>query len=382
MRRTLRAFWLTFLACVALALSVDAQIHLPFRVAVVGGGGGGTGITFDSGFSGSGSFTNGSSVTITRAAGSWGTKPNGSKALYYWPLETDLNPDPSYSRNTSNPNAWSAESAFSTAVLAPNAAGSARMDVTCPVIGGGNCVMGPQSGVPFTGLQTYVYTRRYYPSALDPTSFNMKMPRFWPVTVTGNNFYEGLDGASGAGGDPRYSTENCPQPDGQSVFGGHTFRQSQWMTDEYEAQQSSALDVRDAEFHHIRNATYALPRSTRWITRCNTAGLAANQAVVFGEQHSNNVTASPWYVYWDLYVVDDSWCRVMISTESTWNVSGAVSTSNPGTERTREWQPIANWGTQSIDLLVQRRTLTLSGSYLWAIGGSGCATAERIGQFN
>lgn len=345
-----------------------------------GGGGGGTGITFDSGFDGTGTFADGQVVTITRAAGSWGTKPNGSKALYYWPLEANLNPDATYSRNTTNPNAWSAESAFTTVVLAPNAAGSARMDVTCPVIGGGNCVMGPQGGVPFTGAQTYVYTRRYFPSALDPASFNLKFPRFWPVSGI-NNFYEGHDGASGASGDPRYSTENCPSPPGgESVFGGHGFRQGQWMVDEYEAQQSSASNVRDAEFHHIRNATYAFPRATqRWVTQCT--GLTNAQAVVYGEQHSNNVTASPWYVYWDLHVVDDSWCRIMISAESTWNITGAVSTGNAGTERVREWQPVSSWATTSITFLIQRRTLALSGMYLWVIGGTGCTTATRIGQF-
>jgi hypothetical protein len=359
----------------AVTIGADAQSRMRFVTAATVAG---SGITFDSGFNGTGTFSDGQVVTITRAAGSWGSKPNGSKALYYWPLEANLNPDATYSRNTTNPNSWSTDTSFTTAILAPNAAGSARMDLTCA---GGNCAMGPNDGVPFTGSQTYVYVRRYFPSALDPTSFNIKFPRFWPVTISDNNFYEGFDGASGVDGAPRYSTENCPGG-GESVSGGHGFRQSQWTVDEYEAQQSSAVDVRDGEFHHIRNATYAFPRSTqRWITKCAAAGLSTAQTVVFGEQHSNNVTASPWYTYWDLYVVDDSWCRLMISSESTWNITGAVSTSNPGTERVREWQPVSSWSTTSITFLVQRRTLTLSGMYLWVIGGSGCTTAERIGQF-
>src|SRR5690242_9218340 len=49
-----------------------------------GAGGGGSGFTPDSGFGSSGTFSDGQSVTITKAAGGFGTKPNGAKPLIYW----------------------------------------------------------------------------------------------------------------------------------------------------------------------------------------------------------------------------------------------------------------------------------------------------------
>src|SRR4051794_29216674 len=93
-RRGLLAPGLVLAACVALALAVAAQVRLPFGVAPKGGGGGGggAGIPFDSGFNGTGTFSDGQVVTVTRSAGSWGTKPNAAKPLYWWPFEANGNP--------------------------------------------------------------------------------------------------------------------------------------------------------------------------------------------------------------------------------------------------------------------------------------------------
>ena len=167
MSMSLRRLVLVVAVVAGLALELQAQTRLRFLAG--GGGGGGGGVTFDSGFNGSGTFSDGQSVTITRSAGSWGTKPTAAKPLYWWPFEADANPDATYSRTTSNP--FTPDGSISTAKLATNQAGSFFKDLTVD----GEPIFASGGAITFTSDDLYVWYRIYYDFTFScPESFNLK----------------------------------------------------------------------------------------------------------------------------------------------------------------------------------------------------------------
>jgi hypothetical protein len=341
-----------------------------------------TGFVPASGFSLAGNIADGSALTVSKAGGGFGTKPNGAKPLYWWPLDADANPS-SLSRNTTNPTA-TINGALSTALLPSGSTGTWQKDLAAD-----------ESAlflrVPFTSDTLYFWTKRYYDFDFDALlaqhitqdneenyGFNLKTFRFWHEWT--HDVYHGYNGAESwnsnnppADGNPRTGAENTMD---YSRWNGHGFVPRTWLVEEVEYRTSS-LNTTDGVLNYIRQGRHEFDRATtRWQFR--TTAYPGTYSSLYLDQKSNGSLSSlhPAYEYLDAYYVDDSWCRVMISDESSWQ----VTTQPSGNSCNREIQVPTAWSDSSINFALRQGShASLRGKYLYVILQDG--TAVKAGAF-
>lgn len=283
-----------------------------------------SGFSTASGIGFSGSFSDGQSVTFTRAAGGFGTKTN-AKPLYYFPLETDLNPHPTLSRTTT----VGALAPHSTAVIQTglkpvNAAGAARVRA---------CASNRQSPPPilfmdaaqFSTDQFYCFIKRAKAHPMDFPAYSVKMGRLWSTNGVGGNqpdlywgsetntYFEGIDPGSA----PFYSNA-----------GGSTV--NTWYTDEH-IYIAGTLNNTDGIVNFWRDGIIGYTTATRRKTKISGTVFgggpgSAALAYWFLDEYSYN--PGPGVVdidsldYFHCAYFDDSPKRILTAPSSTITASG------------------------------------------------------------
>jgi hypothetical protein len=337
-----------------------------FTVSVQGAPAGG--FTRETGFDISGTLTSGQSVTITDTQSRFGTKPYGEKPLYWIPNATNGQSDTSAGRAAITPQNGS----FVTDVKPTGATGAWRFDFSTTTASAlGNALRIPD------GASCYLWLKKRYNFTFNGTAateFNMKMCRIWALSTTNPYVVEQVQGSEGSGGNPRINIG--PHQVGDFAdYGGYGHRGNSWDVYEYEMQPCSALNVEDGIWAPARNGILRQPADNRFITR--STGYPAHLRDIFLDDRVNSIGSSitsPPYVWYGPIYVDDSRCRVFVSSESTFQYSDS------GTEYTREIQLPTAWAANSVTFTMRAGALSsFSGQYLYVVKSDG--TALKIGRF-
>jgi hypothetical protein len=363
----------------------------PRNAAQGGGGGGASGITFDAGFDGSGTFADGQTVTITRTAGGWGTKNGGGKPLRWIPFESGLQADATYSRITS---ALSVQTGCThqTGVKPTNAAGAARQ--TTDNLDGLAALYTDSPIWTFDTGKCYVYVERYHDHAdnngtgtdpstpgQDSTYLNNKTIRVWPAgggvdgapdmyysigSNLANCWAEGAGGSGMNGNDPATGSHFYSSALIFSAFDADTFVSCEHVY------MTSALNTKDGIWNHARDSRWLYDSSFRWMTR--ETGAEGPIASGYLDEMSNGAPAG--FIYYNSLYIDDSVCRIFCSSESSYNAA-----AGDGTHHHRAICIPTVWADGEITLLLRAgRHASLSGKYLYVVDNSNVAT--RVGQIN
>jgi len=225
---------------------------------------------------------------------------------------------------------------------------------------------GPIDGVPFSSNTLYSWHKVYYGFNIvsDGASngLNLKFFRMWnPWT---HDIYTGYQGAQGVN-----SGRTMPEQTQElALYWDMPHMDRRWVVEEHEYRAGS-LNNRDGVFNYSRNAMAAYPRSSRFITR--TSALPEPYSLLFFDQISNNLLSLGKMLYFDTIYIDDTWQRVVISTEPTWQTS---EYGNGAREYLREIQIPLQWSDTSIQIQVRKGSITnLSGAFLYVIGPDGNA---------
>jgi hypothetical protein len=348
------------------------------------------------GFSLAGSMSNGSTLTITKSGGGFGTKPYDAKPLLWMPFDTSATPS-SLGRVTSG---------LISGHFAYSASGGSD---------GGGCYVGDASdGVGMNtwvvrlasdawtgstydwnsyGQRTYVYRKAkktfgHYDSNDDSTK-NIKILRIWNT----NNTYPDIYFAISNG---RFGAEGLHSPYEDYTM-SYAVRSSAdgianaWYVEEFQIKNNSDGVTADADFRWYVNGSGPLCQfpNTSWLENTlsfkNASGDAndgrirwmyAVHYVVEGEPPGWVPTPAGNRYYADDVYVDDSWCRVMVSDETSWPTSAGTGA---GTS-TREIQIPTAWSDTSVSFVLrQGQHASLSGKTLYVVVADG--TALKVGSF-
>jgi hypothetical protein len=250
------------------------------------------------GFVVSGSFAAGGEITITGPAGSFKDKPGGVLPLWFFPYDSDKDPDPQLSRTGE----------FDDLHNGSLVEGALRFDLQP-----GYETAGPH--ISRFGDHEYVYCflRRKYNFAIGSinTAFNLKPIRMWN-NAGGNNCYLGYQGSES--GNPRVFAEYTGE--GGAHYGGVEPAKDAWHAFELEYKRGNQGKV-DGHFHVLVNGRYFNPKSE--LHRMRNSERPNGYDQLYFDQKSNQTSVSPAYVYYDFILIDDSWCRVMSSDEPSYN---------------------------------------------------------------
>ncbi len=333
--------------------------------------GGGSGINFDAGLSGSGTFSDGQSVTITKSGGGFGTKSGGGKPKRWYPFESSLQCDTNFSRDTGNMTI-NARCSLSTTSPPVNGTHSAKVTMS-----EGN--MCPFDDSPIWTFEStnklYVYVERKHDHNDDNGSggaLNDKTIRVWPLAGS----VAGLPDGYLSIGD-NLALAFFEQTSDEVFLNGTSWQAmafnsggpGPWLTCEHLFREESAVGANDGVWTHLRNGVSAYTYSRLWDTR---SGSTTQQSVYLDEVSNGAPTGQ---IYFHSLYVDDSWARVFISSESSYNTSTSTAT-----QFIRSICLPTSWSNTSITVTLRKGQFTsLTGKYLWALTDSN--TAIRIGQF-
>lgn len=301
-----------------------------------------------------GTLSNGSTLTITGSG--FGSKTN-AKPLYYWDFETSTTTSP-LSRNSYS---GGIRGTLSTSMKAVGSVAALGAD-----IGGITEAFGPIDGVPFNSDSLFIWVKRNYAFDLiaDKASngINLKFFRLWyPWTHDIYTNYQANDGPTSGRTVAEVTgiaTKWWPMP----------FEGKKWIIEEYEY-MTGDVGVENGILNYTRGGRAAYAKSTRFRTRTSSA---SNQySLLFFDQISNNLVTPGKYIYYDALYVDDTWQRVFISDEPTWQ---NVVYGSGGSERVREIQIPISWTDTKIEISIrQGQHGQLAGKYLYVIGKDGNA---------
>lgn len=301
-----------------------------------------------------GTLSNGGTITITGSG--FGTKTN-PKPLYYWDFNTSTSTS-SLGRASFGTDDFAG--ALSNAVVAPGSRMALRRDMAgvTPAYGPGS-----SGGVPFNSTQLYVWAKKYYGFHLVNDSgangMNLKFFRIWHNWT--HDTYTGYQGSMGN----ESGRSVCEQTETVATWWLMPHEGNRWIIDEWEYRQGD-VNERNGQFNYTRDAVSAYPRSTRFLQR--TSGFPDGYDHFFFDQISNNELSAGKYLYFDSIYVDDTWQRVIISDEPTWQ-----NTVYPaGSKRLREIQIPTAWSNSQIIVRVRQGGLaSLQSGYLYVINAAG-----------
>lgn len=323
-------------------------------------------VPFATAFSGTvtaveGTLSNGSVITISGSG--FGAKAN-PKPLYFWDYSRGL-ASSNLGRNTLN---TATNGTISTSVVAPGSAQALAFDMssTTTAFGPG----GTSDGIPFSSSSLYVWQKKYYNFDLVADSaangMNLKFFRLWYMWT--HDIYAGYQGSMGAA-----SGRTMPEQTQElAKWWTMPFEGRRWITEEYEY-RASDVGTQNGKLNYTRDGVSAWERATGFSTRTSTHSQLYNG--LFFDQISNNQLSPGKMLYADAIYVDDTWQRVLISDEPTWQsvVYGS------GTKRKREIQVPVAWNDTSIQVTLRTGSLgTISGRYLYVIGPDG-NPANQVG---
>ena len=337
------------------------------------------GFTPDSGITTSGTFSDGQSVTINKVAGGFGTKPNAAKPVFYAKLDSSLAPDPSFSRTTSTPTA-DASTIIQNTIKPVNASGAGRVDaraenVTSPVFYQQYIDIGITA---LTG-KCYAFMKNYkdhpwnYYQGGNPDYVSDKSFRIWENAGANNTSDVWWGADTGMYVDNIDTGGNVFYGSGGQGGTGIPATQSAWMTREH-FWDSGTADVTDGVRNYCQDGILGYSTSAVWKNRTSSDPGLVKQ--VFLDEYTSTASYPTGvligYDYFhDLYV-DDSFYRIMVSTESSLSWTGSA---------VREICLPTSWSDTSVTVTLRQGAFTsLSGKYLWVYTGP--FTATRVGQFN
>jgi hypothetical protein len=305
-----------------------------------------------------GTLSNGGTLTITGS--NFGTKAN-AKPLYYWDFSTSTGSSP-LSR-TSWPST-DVQGALSNAVVAPGSRMALRRDMAGVTTAAGPAVPDGDYGVPFSSPQIYVWAKKYYGFRVvedgGSNGMNLKFFRMWFLWT--HDTYTAYQGSMGP-----ESGRTMPEATQElAKWWTMPHEGNRWIIDEWEYKQSD-LNVSNGAFNYIRDGIAAYPRTTTTFTT-RTTGFPGGYQRLFFDQISNNELSPGKYLYFDSIYVDDTWQRVVISDEATWQnvVYGS------GSKHSREIQIPTSWSGTQIQVSVRRGGIAnLATSYLYVLDTQG-----------
>ncbi len=341
-----------------------------------GSGGGGSGFTPDAGFTFSGTFADGQSVTISKTA-AFGTKPNASKLCWYWnpgqDASTALN---SLSRNTS----WATDTGSgpqfgSILTNTVNTGSTASYEVNSSNAGAPAIIDGMSLGATPTKSRVWSKWRTNW-NGVDafalttPGQWNLKGKRCWSGVSGSAHDYKTGFGDSNSADNPVMFYENT-DPGGNHDITGGSLPKNTWLTEDITLSQGT-LNNADTVTKYWANG--------KLLTTYTNVGFADSA-------HSTNSTdcsaaLTRWYAeqlqsvpgglkfFYDLLIIEDSLCAVFLTDQATWDDS---------VTRPIEMQIVTSWTADSIDFTVRKGELTsLTGKYLHIVQSNG-TTVVRCG---
>jgi hypothetical protein len=384
----------------------NVRIGIPFTAA--------------SGLALTGSIGDGQILTVTKAGGGFGTKPYGAAPLYWFPFESDLSLSPLSRYSGSLPNFVGA---FSSSNPATGSLGSLLQNLAAFNAGQpniGNNMFDSASGggllIPLDGVQRlYAIIKRnndfntadvgaHNPGSvtygISAGDFNFKFFRADPIGPYGSSYPASSNGAdAGCNTNPANATLMWAQDTYQNGRGwiespylrsydtnwidyppGNTSGTFETYAHQYVSWEflidEGTLGNQDGVFQWWLNGRSILPLNLTWKFR-DSNNTAWTRHIAFDQVYNwfGNYTAN---AYTDYIYVDDSWCRVVLSDETTFNTT---LTGQVQPQHVREIQIPTAWTDTSISFQFRSGCYrgNLSGKCIYVISQDG--TAVKVGTF-
>lgn len=314
------------------------------------------------------SLADGQSMTITTdGTYNFGTKPNGAKPRFFFDWRLGSLASAALSRDSYN--TWNATVfEMQSGTTYNGGAGAAALKFTGTNQSAPTSSPYPdlsQSGDKFFIYKVWASNFTAAQAYANSTAWNFKWTRLY--SDSGGNQSTPYISVN-AGQHPTHANLRAgfPPTAGVTYYGASAsvLSNTNWRFEETAVKQSSADDVTDAEYHTwfegqkwsvtgYPSHTAAFPKATYpW----RYASLSREQ----------NVWAdASWRIFFDCWYIDDSWCRVVVSTEATW--SDAQSGS-----RYRYVQIPTAWSANSITVTLRDGGMGgFAGKYLYVITNDG-----------
>lgn len=310
----------------------------------------------------SGTVSHGSTVTVTGSG--FGTK-SPVKPLIWANFEAGLI-DPT---NLGVMTTWTNNSYFSLTTS------NQSLNSTYAVFGEYNTGLsktGPTFRVDYDYYQKiYVFFKRYRDFA-PPSPINMKFFRIWPVSDgTKNDFlaeYLTNSNPNKVGRCYTESTGESMETPGNSSYQGTVYTEDTWGTEEFQWSQNSALGVADGTWRFWRNGMLMQTRDNLIGRSTTQSGNIIRLYIDNYSGGSGNIYMPPdgSMVYVDDVYIDNTWARVIIGDQNTFDDSTH-----------REIQIPSAWSDTSIAISINKGSFnTLNSAYLYVFDANGNVNAS------
>lgn len=336
------------------------------------------GFAAEAGFSISGEIADGNSIIITGT--SFGTKPNGVGPMFYFELGLNNGSPGTGSRGTYT-DGWN--NSFTQTVVAPNRTHALEMLLEASPSKNMNV---SQIDVGSTKTDLYMMARVHINADgddlfADDTAYNQKPFRYSQASPSNNIVWPSVGAQDRADGNPRLASEFVGEgthffnADGVAIRDVFGLRKNEWVTDECEYHQGD-VDVSEGTIKLIRNGvihTHSPNGGANFVTRTAAFPNLMHNFVLWQDQKSEGAQFS---VRADFLYLDDSFARIIISEEATWE----AATASPEVFFVREVQIPTAWANLEITFTIRQGIHTLlAGKYLYVVDSAGID--QKIGQF-
>ncbi len=338
-----------------------------------------TGVTW------TGSFTDGSTMTVTYPTGGLGARAN-ALPLYYFPMETDLDTHPTLSRNSQTMTSASGAAAnIQNSIMPVNAAGA------CQYTAGTSSTIGNVNHVAFSnepyftvtggaGSQIYCFIKRYWAFANAPD--NLKPWRIWKSGFNNPNAWFGY--IADSVNEYAYGGLNQITSGIANLFIALGSGINAWQTDEHYWQENT-FNTTNGIFNWVRNGKMTLELAGRWQV-AGTADGAGPMTWVFGDEASpqsgTGYTGTPNGTtdmgYYGIMYCDDSFLQLLTTDEGS--SYGTLQYNHGAPVAHREVQIQTSRTDTTITFVVRQGSLaSLSGKNLLALTGYGTSINLGVG---
>lgn len=332
-------------------------------------GGGASGITFDSGWSGSGTFADGQIVSITRGVGGLGARTD--ERPLRWIPGSSTSADGTYSRDTSSLTVQTGAGTQSS--IKPYSSSPGTLDQQFNTPSSDTCFYSSRIADIGTTERAFISYYIYYGYSHTSDGSNNKIVRIWNVGQTSsalvaNHFIQAtdIDGDGGVVGSDFFDIADSS---------------TTWYQVEHHFKESSATDAADGMWQYVVNGGLAQPDTSTLVTRNSGQASDSLKRHIYGPQMSNQPPpASGSHLYVADYYATDTLLHAFVSDESTYTTtvySGGAPLSH---ERQIQIPQSTGNSDTTLSLLIRAGALSLSGKYLWVVASEG--TRLRVGQFN
>lgn len=331
---------------------------------------GGGGFTPDSNFGFSGTAANGNSFTITSSLNAFGTKPTAAKPLLVWDPGANTLVPHTNSRTTSMPldNDGNANPHYGSLASNVVRSGSIRSYEINPDLAGGTPNPAVLDGLPISSTDLYcclIYRTNWNGSDAGPGVWNMKSHRWWDTSFT-HDLKSGY-GDDGSNDNMVLLYENTDPGSNHNVGASSSSKipKNRWLVEEYEIHQGS-LNTADA----VTRVYHDGQLQTTYTNTSRTTGFSNIYALYHTHQFQDVPSGQGFKLYYDRFHLDDSFCRVVITDQATWDDSV-----------TREVMPqvTTSWAAGSITFDLDSGPMTLAGKYAQVVKSD--RSVVRAGQF-